>query len=132
MDFLVILVILCWVAILIGPSLTKKFKKKAPENEVEYPCLSKINIHHMLCHTCKKPLLQDDLVIWSEKKSGWRSETSHAKCLVIIRKPDGSITRLDGTTLSTNRFGGVLVPLPLGSILVTEAEWLSWVDKYKD
>jgi hypothetical protein len=52
--------------------------------------------------------------------------------LVIIRKPDGSITRLDGTTLSTNRFGGVLVPLPLGSILVTEAEWLSWVDKYKD
>lgn len=103
-----------------------KRKKRTIEDLVEYPRISRIKVHPIPCHTCGKPLEHNDLVVWSEKKSGWKSELSHAQCVVFIRHPDSSTTKLSGETVRTRRGGGILDPLPKGALLLTESEWQAW------
>jgi hypothetical protein len=102
------------------------FKKKASNDSIEYPRIARISVKTIPCHTCGGPIVDNDLVVWSEKKDGCRSELSHAHCVVFIRHPDGSTTNLSGEEVKTNRYGGIFGPVPVGALLLTEAEWSSW------
>jgi len=104
----------------------RRRQQKTSEDQVEYPRIARVKMHPICCPTCNKPLNHNDLVVWSEKKSGWQSPSSHADCLVFIRHPDGTTTRLNGEKVSTNSSGGILETLPVGALLLTEAEWDSW------
>lgn len=101
-------------------------KKQSTDDLVEYPCIARISIVPIRCRTCGEPLKHDDLTIWHEKKSGWRSGFSHAECVVFIRYSDLSVKTLKGDSVKTDGRGGILDPLPNGSVLLTEAEWETW------
>jgi hypothetical protein len=102
------------------------FRRKSREDPVEYPRIAKIKIHPLCCHTCGESLKDGDLAVWSEKKNGWKGEMSHARCVVFIRHTDSSTTRLDGRSIRTDGRGGILEPLPKGSLLLTVSEWEHW------
>lgn len=105
----------------------RRRQSKTFDDQVEYPKLARVEMHPYCCNTCGKPLSHNDLVVWSEKKNGWQGKSSHAECVVIIRHPDGSITHLNSNEkLRTNSSGGVIDPLPVGALLLTEEEWGNW------
>jgi hypothetical protein len=125
------------ISFLVGLALTllhghyrRRRQRKSADDQVEYPKLARVEIHPYCCNTCGKPLEHNDLVVWSEKKSGWQGKSSHAECVVFIRHPEtGLITNLNGEKLRTNSNGGVIDPLPAGALLLTEDEWSGWVSK---
>jgi hypothetical protein len=122
------------IAFLIGLVITltygyyrrKKKTHSSMEDQVEYPKIARVEIHPYCCNTCGKPLEHNDLVVWSEKKNGWQSKSSHAECVVFIRHPEGHITHLNGEMVKIHSSGGIVDPLPIGSLLLTEDEWDNW------
>ncbi len=101
-------------------------KRTKMEDLVEYPRIARVEMHPIRCKTCGEPIQHNDLVVWAEKTNGWRGESSHAKCVIIIRHLEGNVTTLEGKPLRTNENGGVIDPLPKGALLLTEAEWDNW------
>jgi hypothetical protein len=95
---------------------TRPWKKvrAASESLVETHHITRVRMHPIRCPVCKNPLEDRDLVIYS-KKGNWQSDSAHASCLVLIRHPDGSTTRVDGKPVAASEQGWPL--------LLTEAEW---------
>ena len=123
----ILIMILSAMPLLVSLVLSRR-KRKKNDNGVEYLKLSRIELHSIRCRTCGQPLKHDDLIVWAEKQSGWKSAPSHAGCLVFIRHPDGSTTSLDGETeLRTRSDGCVIDPLPVGAILLRGHEWKDWL-----
>ena len=122
------------ISFLVGLAITLLYghyqRKKKPgqrmEDQVEYPRIARVQIHPYCCKTCGKPMNNNDLVVWAEKNSGWKSDPSHAECLIFIRQQDGTITRLDGESIKTYPSDGIVDPLPIGSFILTEDEWDDW------
>lgn len=110
----------------------KKKPSQRMEDQVEYPRIARVKIHPYCCKTCGKPLEHNDLVVWAEKTTGWKSKPSHADCLVFIRQPEGMITRINGESIKTYRTDGIIDPLPVGCFLLTETEWDNWVDQMQE
>ncbi len=100
--------------------------KPDPMDIVEVPRLALIHVVHVPCRLCRRPLKDEEPVVWFEKKNGWKSELAHADCAVYIRWPDGRTTR-GGMEVPTDGWGGIVGEEPRGSLLLTEAEWLSWL-----
>lgn len=103
-----------------------EFFKRKKTTEVEYPYIARYRVVSILCPTCGKQLKHNDLTVWHEKESGWRSELHHAECVVFIRYSDLSVRTLNGNLVRTDGRGGILDPLPKGAVLLTEAEWETW------
>lgn len=116
------------VLVLIYGHYSRKRKQKSADDQVEYPKLARVEMHPYCCNTCGKPLEHNDLVVWSEKKSGWQGKSSHVGCVVFIRHPEtGLVTTLNGgKRVRTNPNGVVIDPLPAGALLLTEDEWTNW------
>ena len=100
----------------------RRLLKKQKDTSVFTQHIARVRMHPVRCPVCKKPLEDQDLVIYS-KKGNWQGDSAHASCLVILRHPDGSTTRVDGKPVQTNLTGGILEPLPPGAMLLTEDEW---------
>lgn len=91
---------------------------------VEYPKIALWSVNRIPCRFCKRGLEDNDLVVWFERTTGWRSEPAHAACAIVIRKDDGTLTRIDRElTLIEREHGRMMVP---GMLLLTEEEWDAW------
>jgi hypothetical protein len=117
------LLLLALSAILFFPK-----RSAAPKDLVEIPHLARVELVPIRCGICNEPVKDQDIIVWFEKKSGWRSHTYHAACSVLIRNPDSPIVRrMDGTVVRTDARGGVMEPLPNGMLFVTQHEWDAWL-----
>jgi hypothetical protein len=114
------------IAVCVMPWRKRTPSKRDPMDIVEVPRLALLQVVHIPCRLCHKPLKDAEPVVWFEKKNGWKSELAHAECAVYIRWPDGRTTR-GGVEVPTDGRGGILGEVPQGSLLLTETEWLAWV-----
>lgn len=62
--------------------LTKYWRKPAIKPHTEHVRIGRLTVHHILCEICLKPLLDGDVVTWTETEDkSWVSRSSHALCV---------------------------------------------------
>lgn len=71
--------------------------RKHRRDSVHHPKFGRMEVHPILCSACKKPLLDGQLVAWKQAASGSRTPMLHAECGVVLKLPDGTGQRPDGT-----------------------------------
>lgn len=88
---------------------------------VEYPKIARLLVAPITCRLCGGVLGNGDVVLWFERKGGWRSDLAHAACAVFVRKLDGAIVRPGGVPVADAE-----KKMGPGTLLLTEQEWGEW------
>lgn len=86
------------------------------DDKTMYPKVAIVKIHKQICAMCLMPIEDGDVIVWYEKKSGWKSDIAHARCKVVI-KSDIGFFKIDGTKLES---------VPTEAMLLTQDQWDSW------
>lgn len=94
-----------------------------------FPKIARMKVHPIRCSACSNALADGQLVVWREAANGHRTPMMHASCGVILRHPDGSLTKIDGSTIATDLVH--IVPLT-ASMVIDVAEWTSWSESAAD
>jgi hypothetical protein len=108
------LVVVFWMAV---QAMTRTLRAHRSLMESPVPQFARIHMVNILCPACGQPIHHDEMVFWSERLNGERTDMAHAPCVVLVRRADGTVTRVDGRAPEASELK------PEWNVLLSEQEW---------